>query len=170
VAIPRFNKARDDRQLRSRWDDVEGRFDLILLEGWCLGVRPQATTDLLRPVNALERDEDPDAFWRDFVNSALATDYLPVYEGVDHWVMLQAPSFECVYRWRLEQEHKLTRSSSGSASAVMSDNQVARFVQHYQRLTQHCLATLPPLVDYLYTLDEQRLITASRPSGSPAGE
>ena len=74
--------------------------------------------------------------------------------------MLAAPSFDCVYRWRLEQEHKLALSSSGGRGAVMSDTEVARFIQHYQRLTEHCLATLPNAVDYLYNLNERREISS----------
>ena len=160
VAIPRFDKFRDDRCLRTRWDEVDGRLDLVLLEGWCLGARPQSTQQLLQAVNELERQEDPDAFWRGYVNEALQRDFLPLYERVNKWVMLAAPSFDCVYRWRLEQEHKLALSSSGGEDAVMSDTEVARFIQHYQRLTEHCLATLPNAVDYLYNLNERREISS----------
>ena len=34
VAIPRFNKAEDDRQPDSNWDRVTNSVQLILLEGW----------------------------------------------------------------------------------------------------------------------------------------
>lgn len=163
VPVPRFDKARDDRRLRSRWDEVEGRIDIVLLEGWCMGARPRPVEELLQAVNRLEREEDPEGFWRSYANGALQRDFLPLYERVDKWVMLAAPSFDCVYRWRLEQEHKLAVSASGKKAGVMSDKQVARFVDFYQRLTEHCLATLPVVVDYLYTLDEQRNIVASRP-------
>jgi len=163
VAIPRFDKSRDDRRRRSRWDTVEGRLDLVLLEGWCLGARPQSDARLRLPVNALEREEDPDARWRTYVNEALRKDFLPLYERVNQWVMLRAPSFDCIYRWRLEQEHKLAETATGDRSGVMSDQQVARFIQHYQRLTEHCLENLPATVDYLYSLDEQRRVTTSRP-------
>lgn len=165
VPVPRFDKARDDRRRRPLWDKVEGRLDLILLEGWCLGARPQSAMELVQPVNELERREDPDAFWRDYVNEALRRDFLPLYRRVDRWVMLQAPSFDCVYRWRLEQEHKLASGHAGAREAVMSDDQVARFIEYYQRLTEHCLATLPGEVDYLFTLDEQRRVTATRSGG-----
>lgn len=162
VAVPRFDKAKDDRRPRAEWDTVTGALDLVLLEGWCLGARPQTPAQLARPVNELERQEDPDATWRAYVNDLLATDFLPLYERVDAWVMLQAPAFGSVFRWRLEQEHKLARSTPGQAAGLMDADQVARFIQHYQRLTEHCLATLPGAVDYLYRLDEQRRITASR--------
>lgn len=168
VAVPRFDKARDDRRLRSRWDQVEGRIDIVLLEGWCIGARPQTVEELLRPVNQLEQEEDPDALWRSYANTALQHKFLPLYERVDKWVMLAAPSFGCVYRWRLEQEHKLAMVVQGEKGGLMSDKQVARFVQFYQRLTQHCLTALPAAVDYLYTLDEHRDIVSSRPPGDMA--
>jgi D-glycerate 3-kinase len=167
VSVPRFDKARDDRRPPADWERVEGRLDLVLLEGWCLGVRPQPTARLLRPVNALESAEDPDAFWREYVNNSLRRDFLPLYKRIDCWVMLQAPSFDCVYRWRLEQEQKLAKVACGAQPAVMSEPQIARFIQHYQRLTEHGLATLPAGVDYLYTLDERRRIIASRPVWEP---
>ncbi|MDH5173084.1 MAG: hypothetical protein OEW92_11745 [Gammaproteobacteria bacterium] len=165
VAVPRFDKARDERRRRSQWEQVEGRLDFVLLEGWCLGARPQAAMELVRPVNELERREDPDAFWRGYVNEALGTDFLPLYDRVDQWVMLQAPSFASVYHWRLEQEHKLADSPVADKSAVMTDAQVARFIQYYQRLTEHCLETLPAVVDFLFTLDGKRRISASRLAG-----
>tara|TARA_R110001592_G_scaffold215025_2_gene468251 strand:+ start:19633 stop:20559 length:927 start_codon:yes stop_codon:yes gene_type:complete len=168
VSVPRFDKARDDRRLRSRWDEFEGRVDVVLLEGWCLGARPETVAALRQPVNRLEREEDPDGSWRSYANHALQQDFLPLYERVDKWVMLAAPSFDCVYRWRLEQERKLARATQGEQDGVMTDQQLARFVQFYQRLTQHCLATLPDVVDYLYTLDEKRKIVSSRPQRAVA--
>ena len=63
---------------------------------------------------------------------------------------------DCVYRWRLEQEQKLGKVSDGEG--VMDSGQVARFIQHYQRLTEHCLKTLPDRVNHLYRLDEGRTV------------
>lgn len=168
VAVPRFDKARDDRRPRSRWDNIEGRVDIVLLEGWCLGVQPEPAAALAQAVNELERQEDPDALWRGYANNALRRDFLPLYERVDKWVMLAAPSFDCVYRWRLEQEHKLALATRGDQQRVMSDEQVARFIRFYQRLTERCLVTLPAAVDYLYTLNEAREIVASRPDWTQA--
>jgi D-glycerate 3-kinase len=79
--------------------------------------------------------------------------------------MLRAPSFDCVYRWRLEQEQKLAINAAAEAPGrIMDTPQLSRFIQYYQRLTDHCLAGLPAQVHHLYTLDEQRQVTAySRP-------
>lgn len=168
VAIPRFDKAIDDRVAPSAWDTVSGPADLVLLEGWCMGARPQPAAELAVPVNELERVEDAEGRWREHINAALQRDFLPLYQRVDKWLMLQAPSFDCVYRWRLEQEQKLAASATDDerAGAVMNEQQLERFIQHYQRLTQHCLAVLPPLVHYLFTLDAERQITAGNHPGS----
>ena len=82
---------------------------------------------------------------------------------VDIWIMLKAPSFDCVYQWRLEQEKKLRNSLSNSSSGadnnkIMDDSGVKRFIQHYQRITEHLLDTLPEKVDILFELDENRKV------------
>ena len=158
VAIPRFDKATDDS---AEWQQVNHRVDLVLLEGWCMGARSQSTAQLTEPVNALERNEDPDGHWRAYINTVLARDFLPLYQRVDQWIMLRAPSFACVYRWRLEQEQKLVASAvAGEPDRRMDAAQVARFIQYYERLTNHCLEHLPERVQHLFTLDEQRQVTA----------
>jgi D-glycerate 3-kinase len=119
----------------------------------------------VKPVNELESKEDAQGRWRRYVNAALERDYLPLYRRVDWWVMLQAPSFACVKRWRLEQEQKLASKTAGRGEGLMNAAQLSRFIQHYQRLTETCLAQLPPRVDYLYQLDAQRQVTASRIEG-----
>jgi D-glycerate 3-kinase len=160
VAIPRFDKALDDRRPEARWDRIGGGVDLVLLEGWCLGAVAQTAEQLAEPVNALERDEDPDGHWRRYVNGVLAREFEPLCQRVDQWVMLRAPSFDCVYRWRMEQEQKLAASAAaGAADRIMNAAQLSRFIQFYQRLTGHCLERLPAQVHHLYALDERRQVT-----------
>lgn len=160
VRVPRFDKAQDDRAPAEAWDRVAAPVAVVLLEGWCLGARPEAPAALAAPVNALEADEDPDGRWRRYVNSALRDGFPPLHAAVDDWVMLRAPSFACVYRWRLEQERKL-RAQAGPGTAVMDDAGVARFVQYFERLTRHCLAELPCHMDVIFTLDHDRQIVAA---------
>jgi D-glycerate 3-kinase len=164
VAIPRFNKAADDRQPFSQWDQVSLPVDIILLEGWCLGVQPQTAAELAEPCNSLERDEDSEGLWRQYANERLTEDFLPLYARVDLWMMLKAPSFACVQRWRQEQENKLiaklAEMPTSGGNRTMSPAALARFVQHYQRLTEHCLETLPAQMDIVLRLDEQRRIIA----------
>ena len=156
VSVPRFDKSADDRVPDVEWQQVNEPVQLVLLEGWCMGAMAQPVDELVEPLNALEANDDADGRWRNYVNTVLTEKFSPLYRRVDRWVMLQAPSFDCVYEWRLEQEQKL--ASSGAGDAIMNAAEIARFIQFYQRLTEHCLSRLPARVDHLYRLDEQRNI------------
>lgn len=165
VRIPRFDKAADDREPESQWDTIIDKPEIIIFEGWCIGAEPQPESELMQPVNELESSEDPDASWRRHVNEALGSEYQGLFAMIDTWVMLKAPSFDCVYQWRLEQEQKLRQKQHAANadpgnSKIMSDREVSRFIQYYQRITENLLKTLPSRVDYLYELDAQRNIIA----------
>lgn len=161
VAIPRFDKAVDDRRPQSEWHPIPTPVQIVLLEGWCLGAQPQAPELLAEPINTLERAADPAARWRGYSNSILNGAFQLLYALVDQWIMLRAPSFECVFQWRQEQERKLAATlEAGQDSALMDDEALARFIQHYERLTRQCLDTLPERVNHLFTLNDHRQITA----------
>jgi len=157
VAIPAFDKAIDDRRPRADWPVFAGPADIVLLEGWCVGAIPQSDAALAAPINALERDEDPGGVWRRYVNDALAT-YQPLFARLDRLILLAAPSFAVVERWRGEQEATLrgTGSAAGAASRVMTDAEVARFIQHYERLTRWILDEAPGRANAVATLDARR--------------
>lgn len=153
ATIPRFDKGIDDRVDPATWQHVEQPPRVVVLEGWCIGVPPQADADLATPINALERDEDPHGQWRHHVNAALAGDYAALWSRLDALAVLQAPSFDVVRGWRDEQE---TALRSAGASHAMTPGQVARFVAHYERISRHALATLPQRADVLVSLDVTR--------------
>lgn len=152
VSIPRFDKGHDDRYASSFWPEVPQPPMLVVLEGWCLGLEPQAEADLMEPINALEREEDGGGVWRQWVNAKLA-DYLSIWRRLDALVVLQAPSWEVVARWRDEAEGSLRARGEPRA---MDAEEMARFLQHYERLSRHALATLPAKADMLVTLDQNR--------------
>ncbi|RDV27336.1 kinase [Alteromonas aestuariivivens] len=158
VSLPRFNKATDDPRPVTEWPVINSPPDIVLIEGWCWGVPPQLEQELDTPVNELEANEDPLGTWRRFVNSQLAGDYQTLFSQMQYWVMLKGPSFDHVYRWRCEQEHKLLAKQGPAGSGIMTDEQIARFIQHYQRLTEHGFTTLPGRCNHVFELDENRHI------------
>jgi D-glycerate 3-kinase len=160
IRVPRFDKARDDRQPLCDWPTISSPVDVVLFEGWCVGARPQASSALIEPVNRLECDEDPDGIWRRFVNRALGGEYQTLFARVQVSILLAAPSFDVVYRWRCEQEHKLKARIGDAASRTMTDEEVARFIAHYERLTRHILEEMPSRADIVLELDERRQVTA----------
>jgi D-glycerate 3-kinase len=157
--LPSFDKASDDRRPRREWRVAEGPMRVVILEGWCVGARPEAAAELATPVNALERDEDPQGLWRAYVNEALSGRYRALFDRLSPLVLLAAPSFEVVHGWRAEQEHKLRARlarEGGDASRTMDDAGIARFICHYERTTRHILKEMPQRADHLISLDRQR--------------
>lgn len=159
TALPRFDKAADDRAPAGTWPVVAGPVDVVLLEGWCVGARPEAPEALAEPVNALERERDPDGTWRAYVNAALAGPYRALFGRLDLLVLFTAPDFAAVLAWRREQEAKLRArlaEAGQGADRAMSDDEVAVFVQHYERLTRHIARETPPRADLVIALDADR--------------
>ncbi len=128
IALPRFDKAIDDRADESRWPVVKGPIDLVILEGWCVGTVAQSDAELQQPVNALERDEDPDGAWRRYVNDQLRAKYEPIFNKLDALIFIGAPNFDAILRWRLEQEDKLAAASPSNSSGA--DEQTADHAIH----------------------------------------
>jgi len=161
-ALPRFDKSRDDRADPDTWPLVSGPIDLIILEGWCIGCTPQGDDDLREPINSLEREEDASGGWRSYVNDQIKGSYTDLFATLDALIFLQAPSFDAVYRWRLEQEKKLAAATLNPASGIMNNKQIAYFIQHYERLTRVNLAILPGTADVVLELNENHDCVALR--------
>lgn len=148
VALPSFDKGSDDRRPEGEWQRFEGPADLVILEGWCVGAVPQRAEALVEPINRLEREQDADAIWRRAVNVALAT-YQPLFARIAYLIQLVAPGFETVAGWRAEQEARAPKRG-------MTDAEVARFVQHYERITRWMLDEMPARADATVTLGPSR--------------
>jgi D-glycerate 3-kinase len=157
TALPRFDKATDDRAPAEAWPVVAGPVDIVLFEGWCVGARPEPAKALTAPINALERERDPDGAWRAHVNAALAGPYRALFARLDLLVLFTAPDFETVLAWRREQEAKLReRLAATGQGGAMTDDEVAVFVQHYERLTRHIARETPARADLVVALDKDR--------------
>jgi D-glycerate 3-kinase len=159
--LPRFDKATDDRAARSSWPTVTGPVGLIILEGWCVGSVAEPDAGLEDPANVLEAQCDADGRWRRYVNERLRSDYARVFAELDALVFLQAPGFEAILRWRIEQERKLDASAAGHAGGIMSDEQVRAFVQHFERITRNNLDAVRSNADIVLELDEYHDCVAS---------
>jgi len=165
--VPAFDKSRDDRYPQDQWPVFRGRADIILIEGWCLGAVPAGSEkELMYPVNELEEAEDPEGTWRQYVNRCLKRQYGQFFSQVDSLIMLRAPSMECVLQWRTLQEHKLRERADGAPkegaenaeaaqpSRIMSDEEVLRFIMHYERITRASLVEIPARADCLINVGE----------------
>ena len=153
TALPRFDKIGDDCLPETEWPVVHAP-DLVILEGWFLKVPPETDAELQSPVNTLERTEDPDGTWRRWSNAALAREYPPLWRRLDRLLFLQGPGFDIVPTWRWQQEQTL--QAAHPDRQAMSQAQVERFVQFFERVSRQAMRTLPGIADRTIRLDAQR--------------
>jgi len=151
IMIPKFNKGIDERVIKSKWLKVAKKPNIVIFEGWCVGVEPQKKKDLLLPVNELEKHKDKKKIWREHVNQELKKDYKKIFRLIDKIIFLKVPNFKHVFKWRLLQEKKLRAASKGNKT--MSDNQIKNFIMFYERLTKHMIKTLTYKADSVIEID-----------------
>lgn len=160
LILPQFDKLTDEPLANEVCPKVIGTVDIVLFEGWCWGIPAQHDIDLNAPINGLERRYDPSLVWRRTVNQTLKQHYMPLYKKMDFWLMLQAPSFACVYQWRVEQEQRMLYRQAVSSGKAMSDKDIANFVQYFQRLTEYALVELPSNMDRVFKLNANREVVS----------
>lgn len=157
LQVPIFKKQIDDRAEQSEWQAWATAPDILIFEGWCVGIPAQTASSLYTPLNNLENDEDPDTVWREFVNNALASEYQEIFQQLNSLLVIQAPSFDSVYEWRLQQEQRMIEQMQQRGedySQAMTPTQVEHFISHYQRLTEHGFKVLPSLADATLYLND----------------
>ena len=151
LVIPKFDKSNDDRASKKKWMNVNRKPNIVIFEGWCVGVSPQKKKDLIIPINRLEKLKDDKKIWRQQVNLELKKNYKKIFKLIDKLIFLKVPSFKHVFKWRLLQEKKLRVTSKGKKT--MTDKEVKNFIMYYERLTKHMLKILPKTADTVISID-----------------
>lgn len=141
VSLPSFDKGHDDCGPDRL---LHGPVQLVLLEGWCIGVPAEPDQALDQPLNRLEAEEDSDGRWRRYVNQQLAGPYAQQWQRLDGLISLEIPDFGWVARWRGQQEQALRQLHPQRG---MDDAALTRFIAHFERLTRHALRVMPELAD-----------------------
>lgn len=144
--MPRFDKLDDDRISREEWPDFVGRPDIVLLEGWCVGLRAEDVPRWAGPINALEAEEDPAGDWVAWSSACLRDEYPAIWDRIDYLVSIQVPDLETVISSRLRQEDGLVADTQ---RVGMDRAAIVRFVQHYERFTRAIWASMPERADML---------------------
>ncbi len=139
--LPRFDKSIDDRFKKKYWNTIKKRPEILILEGWCIGAKPQSNYLIRKSINILERKEDKDFIWRNYVNKKLKMEYKKIFTMLDHIIFMKVPNFNMVFKWRLLQENKLKKKTYLNRK-IMSHIQIKRFVMFYQRITLQMIKDL----------------------------
>ena len=153
VFIPRFDKSKDDRAKRNKWQKVENSPNIIIFEGWCVGANYQTNSELKKPINQIEKKYDENFIWRTKVNEYLKNGYKKLFNKIDKLIYLKAPDFDHIYKWRLLQEQKLKLTSK--SKKTMSKQEVKEFIMFYERITKHMMKNFLKIADLTVFLDKK---------------
>ena len=155
--LPKFDKSIDDRAKREYWTCVKKRPEIIILEGWCVGAKPQSNFLIKNPINALEKNEDKNLTWRNYVNNKLKNEYQKIFAMIDHFIFLKVPNFNMVLKWRFLQERKLKKKSYLNKK-IMSHTQIKRFIMFYERITLQMIKDLDKCASMVILLKKNHQI------------
>ena len=153
LTIPCFDKSRDERFPKKKWQKIKKQPQIIIFEGWCVGAKPQKKKYLEKSINILEKKDDQNFKWRSRVNYELKNEYKKIFNKINILIFLRVPSFKCVYKWRLLQEKKLCLTSKGKK--IMSPTQVKKFIMYYERITKQMLIDLTKKAYAVLYLDKK---------------
>ena len=157
IKLPKFDKSIDDRSQKKYWFKIKEKPEIIILEGWCVGAKPQSNFLIKKPVNLLEKYEDQDLTWRYYVNTKLKTEYKKIFAMIDSYIFMKIPNFKMVFKWRLLQENKL-RKKSHFKKKIMSYNEIKRFIMFYQRITLQMVKDLSKSASVVMLLNKNHKI------------
>ena len=141
IKLPKFDKSIDDRLKKKYWFSIKEKPEIVILEGWCVGAKPQSNSLIKRPINILEKYEDKNLIWRKYVNEKLKREYKKLFVMIDCYIFMKIPSFNMVFKWRLLQENKL-RKKSQFKKKIMTYKEIKRFIMFYQRITLQMIKDL----------------------------
>ena len=153
VLIPKFDKSKDDRYRKNKWQKIKTKPDIIIFEGWCVGTTHQNNNELKRPINLIEKKYDENLKWRKTVNNLIKTRYKNIFNKIDKLVFLKVPHFNYIIKWRWLQEQKMKLTTK--SKKTMSKTQVKEFIMFYERLTKHMIKNYSKISDLTIFLDKK---------------
>ena len=157
IKLPKFKKAADNRLKKKYWYNIKQKPEIVILEGWCVGARPQSSSLIKKPINILEKYEDKDLKWRKYVNEKLKKEYKKLFAMIDHFIFMKIPNFKMVFKWRLLQENKLKKKLHLNKK-IMSYNGIKRFIMFYERITLQMIKDLSKSASIVMSLKKNHEI------------
>jgi D-glycerate 3-kinase len=136
IFIRRFDKSLHNGLGDCTTPDPVQNIDIILFEGWFVGVQPidPAAFDQAPPPILTEADR---AFARD-VNAWLQ-DYLPLWQRLDNLWVLHLPDYRLSKQWRKQAEQQMRAMGKPG----MRDAEIDAFVDYFWR-SLHPVLFMPP--------------------------
>jgi D-glycerate 3-kinase len=139
VSIPRFDKSAYNGAGDRTTPEIVKDIDIVLFEGWFVGVLP-IDTDVFNHAPPPIVTEEDRVFARD-MNQRLS-DYLPLWERLDSLIILYPTDYRYSLTWRQQAEQQMI----ATGRAGMSDAQIEEFVKYFWR-SLHPELFIRPLVE-----------------------
>jgi D-glycerate 3-kinase len=126
VALPRFDKSMHQGagdRMEPQWVTAA---DIVLFEGWFVGVRPIAPAVFETAPSPIETAADR-AFALE-INRRLQ-DYLPLWQQIDRLIVLHPSDYRFSQHWRQQAEQQMI----ATGRTGMSDVEISEFVTYFWR-------------------------------------
>lgn len=154
ILIPRFDKSAHNGSGDRIKSEAITSADIVLFEGWFLGVRPLVPRTLERKIEPINSPEDVQ-FAKDS-NERLKA-YLPLWDKLDRLLVLYPEDYRLGKQWRTEAERQMIAKGNRG----MSDAEIDRFVDYFWRslhpnLFIKPLISNPSLVDLVVEIKSDR--------------
>ncbi|MEH1971835.1 MAG: glycerate kinase [Nostoc sp.] len=138
VMLPRFDKSACGGAGDRTTPETVTNIDIVLFEGWFVGVRPIDPDLFDTAPPPIVTDEDR-AFARD-LNLRLHG-YLPLWERLDSLIVLYPTDYRCSLEWRKQAEQQMIAAGKSG----MSNSEIEQFVNYFWR-SLHPQLFIKPLV------------------------
>ncbi|WP_420832755.1 glycerate kinase [Nostoc edaphicum] len=138
VMVPRFDKSAFGGAGDRTTPEIVTNIDIVLFEGWFVGVRPINADVFDTAPPPILTDEDR-AFARD-MNLRLQ-DYLPLWKRLDSLIVLYPTDYRCSLEWRKQAEQQMIAAGKSG----MSNAEIEKFVNYFWR-SLHPELFIKPLV------------------------
>ena len=139
ITVPRFDKSLHygvgDRTVPETVENI----DIVLFEGWFVGVKPINSAALENPPLPIISPADK-AFARD-MNDKLRN-YLPLWQRLDSLIVLYPTDYRLSLEWRKQAEHQM----KAKGKTGMTDLQIEEFVNYFWKAL-HPELFIKPLVE-----------------------
>lgn len=154
ILLPRFDKSLYNGIGDRIKPEPIPKADIVLFEGWFVGVRPIENSVFEIPLAPIETIQDIQ-FAKD--NNERLQAYLPLWEKLDRLLVLYPKDYRYCKQWRQEAEQKMI----ASGKTGMSEAKVAEFVDYFWRslhpeLLIRPLIQNPDLVDLVVEIERDR--------------
>jgi D-glycerate 3-kinase len=139
ISMPRFDKSLEKSSGDRLDPEIIAKPDILLFEGWFVGVQPIPEISFDHPPAPIITPEDIQ-FAKD--NNQRLGAYLPLWNKLDSLMVLYPEDYHLSKQWRKDAEHKMIASGRDG----MTDSEIDDFVEYFWR-SLHPELFIKPLID-----------------------